>query len=355
MRKILLLITKITITVFCVLPLSIFAQDNWHLLPEKPGKWTYTYHNEPYGPNAEKNYKLTLAELTAIKQKLAQLAEILHQNQEVANPVGFDAVAEGSFYCSHVTAPPPSFTQAEINLKFYSLWGDNSGNIKKYGGEAPAIDLYINNSRPSDRQYLNYRETGNAKDVDFNNSVKKLNELFIRPEIVKEIAPGITAYADGTIVIAKPGKPYWTPITFQEWFDLQLEFAQQDMIKMNVDPKDAEATPNTFLKKDKSAFSAELLKTNSEYLPKLMQAHPDLDIPKLSGVTQPFIPYLRLNPEYFDKSLQKTAIRIIILHANTSVFQDGNNCSRDDAAQTACCKFAGSIDYEALQKLLETN
>lgn len=355
MRKGITAITKIIVFTFSILPLSISAQEKWHMLPENPGKWSYSYHTEPYGPNAEKNYKLTSAEVTSIKTQLALLAEILHKNQEVDYPVGYEEVDVGSFYFSEGTTPQTSITQAEINLKFYSLWGDNSGNIKKYGGEAPSIDLYINNSRPSNRQFLNFRESGYAKDVDFNNSVKKLNELFIWPKIVKEFAPGITAYADGTIVIAKPGKPYWIPVTFEEWFDLQLEYAKQDMIKMNLDPKSSEATPYSFLKKDKSAFPAELLKTNSCTLIELMQAHPDLDIPKLSGVIQPFIHCMRLNPDYFDKSLPKSAIQIIILQANTSFFQDKNSCINDDPGYTAWCKFAGSVDYVALQKLLETN
>jgi len=366
-RKI--LAQRIISLVLCAMPFVLLAQAKWNLLPDKPGKWIYSYHNEPYGPNAEINYKLTPVELAAIKQKMAEVAKVLHQNPEITNLMGYDVAATSSFYtfyCNNKTSPT-DFPQAEISLKFYSLWGDNAGNVKRYWGEAPEVDCFINNMQPSDKQYQYIAPTDDVKDVEFNNSVKKLNELFIRPAIVKEIAPGITAYADGTIVIAEPDKPYWIPVTFGEWFDLQLafqkhdsiieskkpRFTEQEMHDLNIDPKLFENTPYSFLKKDKAAFPAELLLANSCTLEELIKKNPDMAIPKLSGIFQGiFFPHMRLNPDYFNKSLPKSAIQIIILRANTSVFQGGSDCSDDDAARTACCKFAGSVDFQALQKLL---
>jgi hypothetical protein len=331
---------------------SSFSQAKWHPLPKKPGKWTYSYHNEPYGPYAEKNYKLETAELSGIKQKLATLAEVLHQNPEVTGPVGYDVVATGSFYCYDETAPRANFPQAEINLKFYSLWGDNTGNVKRYWGEVPEIECLLNDATPGGSTFLNYRETGYDYDTAFNNACKKLNQLFIRPAIVKEIAPGITAYNDGTIVIAKPGKPYWIPVTFGEWFDLMENYEKQSNIKNKIAPEYLEQTPYAFLKKDKSIFPASWLSAPSKSIEELIKEYPDEEIPKLSGVFPIFASHMRLNPDYFDKSLPKSAIQIIILRANTSVFQDDSDCSGDDVAYTACCKFAGSVDFEALRKLL---
>lgn len=335
---------KTIVVIFIILPLIIFAQDKWHLLPERSGKWTYSYHNEPYGPNAEKNYKLTPTELTTIKQKLATLAEALHKNPEVSNPVGYDAVATGSLYGYDETAPRTSFTQAEINLKFYSLWGDNAGNVKRYWGEAPDIDCYINNIRPLACSFLlKFLEPEYEKDVEYKNSAQKLKEIFIRPEITKEIAPGITAYADGTIVISNPDKPYWIPVNIGQLYDLNIACSKPSDIKYNA-PQGQGVWE--VLKTEKESLSPKILEMPA-YYGKMFQN----SILQLSNIENHF-PYMRLNPDYFDKSLPKSAIQIITLRANTSIFQDGNDCSGDDAAQTARCKFAGSIDYGALIKLL---
>ena len=75
-------------------------------------------------------------------------------------------------------------------------------------------------------------------------------------------------------------------------------------------------------------------------------------IPKLSGVFPVFRPLMRINPDYFDKSLPKSSVQLIIIRANTSIFKDENDCKSNDAAYTAYCKFAGTIHYELLKKLL---
>jgi hypothetical protein len=336
-------IARLVFSAMLIFSSSIFAQDKWHLLPEKPGQWTYSYHNEPYGPNAEKNYKLTPIELTTIRQKLSLLAETLHQNKEVTNPIGFDAVAVGSFYCFDEAAAPTRFPQSEVNLKFYPLYGDNSGNIRRDWTEVSGIVFFLNNLRPG-AGYFNFRETGYSKDVELNNSVKKLNEIFTRPEILKEIAPGITAFADGTVIISKPDRPYWIPVKLGELYDLMLNYNKLQDIEYKAPPGQGVWDA---LKKEKESLSPEILD---------MPAYPGAMFPgsisQISNVENHF-PYMRLNPDYFDKTLPKTAIQVITIRTLATAFQDESDCSSDSPDYTAHCKFARVIDFNALQKLLE--
>jgi hypothetical protein len=318
------------LTIFLFKTIASFSQDKWHLLPEKPGKWNYSYHNEPYGPNAEKNYKLTPAELSAIKEKLAKLAEILSKNPVALNPLGFDPVAQGSLYCSDESNVPYSFPESEVNLKFYPLFGDNSGKVKRDWTEVSEITFFVNSISPSPRTFLNYRETGYSKDVELNNSVKNLNAIFICPEIIREIAPGITAYSDGTVIITNPDKPYWIPVTNAEWYDLQLEYEKLSLIQMNQDPY-SEMSSYTYVKKQRDALTAE-------------------ELQKVAQINNR--PYMRINPEYFNKTLPKSAIQSITIRTLSGALDENGNCDSESVDYTALCRYTKAINFEALYKLL---
>lgn len=329
----------------------MYSQGNWQLSPSATGEWTYVYdNNQPYGTNPEKMYKLSAADLTISKQHLTEIANILKTGMDYK---GYSVDATGRFAGDETN--PPIVPLSRVQLKFYSLWADKSGKVKKYWGEAPEVNCYINDVGPSGAAYtLNYKETGYDRDVAYNNAVRKLNRLFIRPDKVKEIASGVTAYADGSIVIAKAGKPYWKSVTFGELFDLFENYYALEDKKNNMDCN-SQYSLLGFLKKDKEAFPAEWLSLPCMKAEDLMQKF-SLDfseLPKLSGVVPLYARYMRENPSYFDKTLPPSAIQAITLYGNTDIFGDKRECTDEDAAQTAVCVFLKNVDYSALQRLLK--
>lgn len=340
-----------------VVSLSLPAQEKWDDAPNMPGTYSYSYYNEPSGMNSQSNYQLTAFELSAIKQKMQAVSDLIRKNP-IFNPcTGFDAVAKGEFTYNEMAPNQKAYRQLtsrfprwEVYCELTGFLRSASGKVKHYGGQPAGILCRINDLNPIAEAFLNYKETGYSADVALNNAVQKLKEIFAQPAVVKEIQPGVTAFSDGTVFIHKPGKPLWKSVTFEEYFKLQLEMYRQLAIKERRDPESDDLL--VLFKKDLASFPAEWLKMPCQSAENLMK---NLNIefnelPTLSGAFPMYGNYMRINPDYFDPELPKSAIQIICI---TPAFDlEGKDCTEEEPWYAASCRFISGVDFGAFRQLL---
>lgn len=334
------------------------VQEKWDVAPDVPGTYSYSYYNEPSGMNSQSNYQLTAFELSTIKQKMQAVSDLMRKNQ-IFNPcTGFDAVTKGEFTFNDAAPNQKAYRQLtsrfprwEVYCELTGFLKSASGRVKHYGGQPAGILCRINDLNPIAEAFLNYKETGYSADVALNNAAQKLKEIFAQPAVVKEIQSGVTAFSDGTVFIYKPGKALWKPLTFEEYFRLQLEMYRQMALKDKLDPESPEGLVALF-KKDMANFPADWLKMPCQSAENLMKSLniEFNELPTLSGAFPMYGNYMRINPDYFDPALPKSSIQVICI---TPAFDlEGKDCTEEEPWYAASCRFISGVDFGAFRQLL---
>jgi hypothetical protein len=137
-----------------------------------------------------------------------------------------------------------------------------------------------------------------------------MNAVFQAPEIFQQPAAGVTLFTNGEMVFARTDRPYWLPVTGGEYFDLKIKYwtllSENEGNTMFLD----------MLLQEKEKFSAAALQ-----LPAYNGENPA----SLITVTPNDRPYMRLNPNYVDKKLPRSAVQLITVQLNPDIFIKGFN------------------------------
>jgi len=334
MKKFLFVLFFLTVTSMN----SIFAQE---FLEDTPGKWDYSYSSEKKGGyRSELNYSMNASETKMFKQKINDIVEFLHQSQVLANPKGFTASVKSCAYTNiykinyDFNKLKNAFVQSEIVVRFCPLFRNKSGKIITESDEMSHCDFMLNNPLTTTYTYMNYEGDGYNKEI--NNAANKLNELFIKPGIIKDFGDGITAYTDGVVVISGTKKPYWIPVTVGEFFDLQIKLWEL------LSKKEGNSAVLDVIKQEKSKYTPEELK-----LPAYSTSG------RISRITDQKndMPYMRFNPGYFDKTLPRTDIQLITIKTITDVYQGG--CTGKSVDVERHCEFIRKLDLKKLKEFLD--
>lgn len=318
----------------------LIAQKEPNELSEKPGKWSYSHKI-----NGEiEYYKLTADELSKLKQKIETVVETLHQNPILKNPVGFEPSVNSKIWLGYSQAfPIPSLAdemvKSRIIIQFCPYVLDESGNIKKDCMEVSSCEVSLNCAKFTTESYLKYPPDGYHDDVF--KAAQNLEKIFVKPWVVKELAEGITAYGSNIIVIANTKRPYWIPVTVGELFDLLLNYykltSKYDKFMVSV----LEA-----MTEEKAVYSPEELN-----LPAYVTSS-NISLITIKKSNSPYMsPYMRFNPDYFDKSQPRTNIQLITLYTLTEAYTE--KCKYKDVAHQRHYEFVKSLDVNALQVLIE--
>jgi len=316
---------------------GLYAQNETNWLPDQPGKWSY--HHKLYGPIED--YKLSTDEISSFKHKIDTIIETLHQNPVLNNPVGFEPSVNVRIIDENVGFVHAPLTKlivgARIAIQFCPYFKDESGNIKKHCIEVSSCEISSNCPKFTAESYIHFK--GDGYHEELSDAALKLNRIFLKPSIVKELAEGVTAYSNGKIIIAGTQRPYWIPVTIGELFDLQLNYYELDY-KLNKDEGNLYVIDA--IKKEKAAFSPEELN---------LPAYRDNS--NISSITADASgnQYMQFNPHYFDKSLPRTNIQILTVHTVTEAFTD--NCEYTDLAHIRHFEFVKQFDFNALKSLLD--
>lgn len=297
---------------------SASAQKKYKAVPEAPGKWSYTYLNETKGGyRCDANYVLSAAELATFKRKIDEVVETLKQNPVTANPVGYEPTATAGIYANmFLYKYNPANTagripQSEIVIRFCILYQETTtGKLNKDCMEVEHCDVWLNciDRTVNSSGYHSYEAIGPKKPLD--EAFGKMNEVFQAPEAFQTLGEGVTLYTNGVIVVARKDRPYWIPVTAGEYFDLQIRYWTLK----------SEEEGNSYfldmLKKEKESFSEADLKSpayNGENPASLITVAPNNR------------PYMRFNPNYFDKKIPRTALQLLTVKINSDLLVKGFN------------------------------
>lgn len=338
-------------TSVAMLPFTSTSQSKYKYDPDAPGKWTYTYLNESKGGyRSDANYVLSAAELSIFKKKINSVLETLHKNPVTQNPVGYEATVTAGIYANmfrykynpaNLSGKIPA---SELVIRFCPLSREiATGNLRKDCIEVEHVTAWINylESTVAGVKIVEVIDKRNPLD----DASEKMNEVFQAPEILKKIDDYTTIYGNGIMVIASPGKPYWVPVTAGEYFDLQIKYWT-----LNSE-KEGNSLFLDMILQEKKGFTQEQLK---------MPAYNGENPASLITVSPNERPYMRFNPDFFDKKIPRTSIQIISLTVNKDIFIQGFNPQtyiHDENRYTdilSFYQFSKAIDVQSLEALLDT-
>lgn len=342
--------TFIKITCVLVVGMVAIATSNaqYKYATDQPGKWTYEYYTEKGvgGYRSELNYGLSKEQLASFKNKIQQIVDCLRNNPTVNPPMGFEPTVQGSVwsdadaYHHNAALMKDKIAQAEIVVRFCPLSKNlKTGAITKGCIEVSHLDVLVNNMMSAvwNFEYLSTEDYQKTAD----NTRKEKYLLVQQPTIIKTIAPGIVVYDNGSIVISDPDVPLFVPITVKDYFDLAIPYWE----------KQAKADGNDmvldYVKKDKAAFTAEELNMPAYFGPQTNSSM----ILVTSRPTEK--KWMKINPAYFDKSLPRSAVQLIVIRTMIEAYVDPKPPEGEVPDSRFHYLYTKAMDVQCLAKLLD--
>jgi len=276
---------------FLFMPVFTEAQPESKYLFDKPGKWSFSNRISQSGSDA------------VFLKNLEGLAEWFHQKAPMmTDPKGFDLVAAIYNCGSNNYEKRPCNYGIPGNLYFeFQLFFDEKHRGGKWKIEPPAYSFYVNDTETGhglngNYNGYDYREEAASLEVPINKATGNLNDLFEVFPLVKEIASGVRLYGDGNLIVFNPDRPdFWIPVTVRQVAEMKMEYLslKKDMLL-------------PYLKKEMAKLSDE-----------------ELNAPAYHGNAELFVlnanskkeglQIMRFNPEYWDRSLQRSSIQYMTL------------------------------------------
>ena len=293
------------ITIFILLiPLFTVAQKPSEFLPDKPGKWTYS-----------SNIKRPGAEVLVFNKNLAVLAEWFHQNVPMlTNPKGFDLLAAsfGIWDDDYKRNACNYGMRSEMNFDFQLFLSDLARG-GKWVVEPPHYSFYINNTEGGHGTNPNYKyfseqeydprgdkKYSTSQQKAINDVVTKMNGVFSVFPLKEDIAPGVKLFGGGNLIVFNPQRPdFWLPVTMREMVDMYLEYYTLQ--------KDEFTLP--YLRKEIEGISEEEMNAAA------FSGNDNRDILRFNGNAEN-LQIMRFNPEYWDRTLPKSAIQFLTFGYN---------------------------------------
>jgi len=275
------------------------------------------------------NLKFTSAEMTANLERIKELVSIVRQDPVLTDIKGFMGRARiydisSTQKCGYGVAARVSF---EFSDYFY-----HKGKMSYNTIEPPEWTVLLN--QISHHFY------------DFNTE----KCMFTTPFNKKTIAPGIDVYDNFTFVIYDPSRPpYWMPVSVEEAFALAREKAKQEKDEITA------KYLNEFLEKEWAAISPENLKIPAYFGAGISRV---TDSSGYGGDKNLFPPIVKVNPDYWNKNLPKSAIQFIVLTMSMDkkyMQSEYESCVKHQYYGETCnlSRFMVSYDEEDIKKLTQ--
>jgi hypothetical protein len=269
------------ISLLIVLQSGIFAQE-LPLLTEKQGTFEILRRTDYVGYDCG----FTKAEITANLERITGLITVVRQNPVLTDLKGYDGRAR--IYNVNCKYPGAYGIPSRISFEFASWYRLKDGTPARGLIEPPEWSLYINQAIPG--WGASYGQ--DAKHGYFTAPLRKKN-----PE------PGIDVYDGEWFVIYDPSRPaYWIPVTVNEAFAAVRESMNSEKdevaasyLKEYVEKEYSEIPESD---RDKPAyFGGGVSRVSSE--------------PGYGGQDSIFPRIVKVNPEYWNRDLPKSAIQLI--------------------------------------------
>ena len=307
------------LTVLIFQPLS--AQDKT-LLTEKPG--TFKFRRDMLnglGPDYQyrKTCNFTNTESEVALNALEKLVQVFRNCPVLKENKGFDAIYDlGIGRCnSKYGYPVPS------TIAFYlSTWSLYKGKEVQWTIEPPQWRLEVNMTDKYKDNGFNETDFSNASgptnpafsEEAMSRATAEVNELFYQPGVKEAIKPGIDRYGEIYVIYNPDRPPYWQQVTIREAYRLLINYwkcipekAESDVM---VSAVQSEFNRFSEAEKDRYAYFGD---PESVYR---------------IGYVKNDTPVLRPNPEYWNKTLPRSAIQIMVLEIPGAevVKNKMNNC-----------------------------
>jgi hypothetical protein len=232
----------------------------------------------------------TKAEITANLQRLTNLVNVVRQNPVLSENKGFESRARIiTLSCDDVGGYG---IPAGIKFEFSSFFRNKDGIVTYNAIEPPEWSLYINQARPA---------------WEASHGVDAKHGYFTAPLRMKTVEPGIDVYDGEYFMVYDPSRPaYWIPVTVNEAFQAVREFydRQPDDLgkKMAIEWIDKEYAAIPEEDRDKRAYFG-------GGVSRISASH------GAEGQDSIFPYIMKVNPEYWNRDLPRSAIQIINFHA----------------------------------------
>ena len=288
---------------FTFLASDIFAQEE-DLLPNKQGVFKVV----DWGVHRASGSDFTKIETAANYKKLVALTEIIHKNPVMNSPMGFECRA--TLYSSSYDRRDCFGIPCDLSFQFcYFYKNQKTGKELTATIEPPSWKIKVNMLPKFNSDMFSLstpKPVGEQTKPGFNyerwNKVgEKLHNIYNIPK-KETIARGIDRYEKETVVIYNPDRPpFWMPITIRELFTLALDYYKLhwDQAQSDVWVNLIEADYNMFSEKERDMHAYR----------STIQGIARGSFGYCTDSTQSQV--VRLNPEYWNKKLPRSAIQII--------------------------------------------
>jgi hypothetical protein len=273
--------------------------------------------------------KFTPAEMAANMERIKELVSIVRQDPVLADVKGFMGRARiydisNTWKCNYGVPARVSF---EFSDYLYS-----KGKITYNAIEPPEWSILLN-------QMSGYWNGFNTEKCMFTVPFKK-----------KTIAPGVDVYDNVTYVIYDPSRPpYWVPVTVEEAIACAREEAKKEKDEI------AAKYMNEFMEKELAAISPANLDSQAYFGGGITRVS---DSSGYGGQKNLFPPIVKVNPEYWNKNLPKSAIQFIVLTISMDkkyLQSEFESCVKHQYYGETCnlARFMVSYDEEDIKKLTQ--
>lgn len=298
--RISVLIGCLVLTLACLLVQPLLAAE-FEFLPEHPGGFTATAtaNNVPLS-------KLSKSDAAAFKQKLEQLRNLLAKQPVMQAPKGVEII--GYFrpldeFPKARQLPVPGFGY----LRFHFYHRAKNGKAVKICCTTDGIHASINDPDQSFEVY-------GSRDFS--------TKVFYEPNLVGQV-DGFplyqTAGGDELLVFSRGSAPTWLPVTREEYVTAWLKFWQKQ--SQESGPQDT--------------ITPEIIRHHQQALAQMKPAERTMQARSLTwDVYEPTLApvgstegrsLVRVNPNWFDPSLPRSAVQLLILRFSTTGLMDQNH------------------------------
>jgi hypothetical protein len=236
------------------------------------------------------NCGFTKAELAANLQRITDLVNTVRQNPVLSDIRGF----EGRARIYNVSCKDNGGYGIPSRISFeFCDWHRNKDGTESYSSiEPPEWSLIINKLKPNTNRW-HFSSGDFLGDINF----------FAVPDQKETVDRGIDVYGGECYVVYDPDRPpYWLPVTVDEAFNCKREYWKKEPNQYNRD---------YMMKTIEADYAATPVSDRDK------PAHMCCTMSEIG--TDPKAPQIvKINPEYWDKSLPKSAIQFIYFRSITN-------------------------------------
>lgn len=271
----------ITFTFFLFFFVRGHSQDQVNLA-DRPGTFEILSRTD----YASSECGFTKADMTANFERIKDIVAVVRQNPVLSDIKGFNGRAR--IHTISMTCKRPVWygVPARIAFEFSSFFLNKEGKVAFNMIEPPSWSLYINDLIPG-----------------WSDSFDSRYGYFTAPLKKETIDPGIDVYDGECWVIYDPERPpYWVPVTVEEAFSAAKEFISREKDQFTA------SLNKQFLDQEWAAIPASDRNKPAYFGGGLSRVSSS---PGFEGQDNIFPRIMKVNPEYLDRSIPRSAIQFI--------------------------------------------